>query len=134
MKMLKIILGCLAVFVYTGGIQAEIIDFPDDDRYQTIPLDCPGADSVAVGFSFNGNPYVEYTYQIPASIVPIQLFEFVNSDRDERGRVIPGHYEDDYFYFADFYMDGLRVASPDTIHILVNYDIGGGCSALPIID
>lgn len=137
MKYFLVLIMCFSLGLYTGMIQpvsAEIIEYPDDDRYQMIPLDCSGADSVTVGFSFNGSPYLEYAMAVPAEIVPIYINEFIQPDTDENGRSIPGHYEGDSYYYVVFRVDGLWIAPTDTFHIIVNYDIGGGCSAPPIID
>ncbi|MCK5644367.1 MAG: hypothetical protein KAJ19_26445 [Gammaproteobacteria bacterium] len=135
MKITFVILACFALGAYTGMIQAEIIDYSDDDRIQIVRLDCPGVDSLTVGHAVNQDTiFAERVYAASDSIIPDAVWSFISPDRDEGGRAIPGHYEGFYLYYVDSWIDGLRIASLDTFRVAVNYDIAGGCNASPIID
>lgn len=134
MKYFLALIMCLLLGLYTGMIQAEIIEEVDDDETQWIRFyECADYDSFTVGISLNDDTvYAEYAYQPTDSLCIPQSFNMFTI-RDERDRVLPGIHVVTYGFYVDSWLYGDRIASPDTVHMTATKSIPGGCNPISIL-
>ena len=126
----------LFILLFATGVYAGMLEFTDDDPVQWIVFtECdPDIDSVQLWFKVNDD--IAYTYygQVLNDSVLSTSLQYIAPDVDEFNRLIPGHYEGQYWYYGLAFILGHGIAPLDTSHIFVSYDISGGCSGRLQID
>ncbi len=128
----------LFVLILATGVYAGMLEFTDDDPYQTFVFECDPTvhDSVRVWFkTVDTDSFLTFITVIPPAIIHSAQFNFIPSDRDSNGYIISGHYEGEYwFYEESFLILGGSILGEDTTHVYVNYDQPTGCSPRRLID
>lgn len=129
--MKKITLSILILFMMVG-VNAAIVNETDDDRKQMLVFDhCFDFDSIALMLSLDlDSGFVEFIRYPGDSVIVSEILEYIAPDRDEQDRIIPGHYQGDYYYYIDAFSGGDRIAAEDTVNIAVDYVIPSGCSGI----
>jgi hypothetical protein len=130
MRMTLAIFACLVVGAYAG-----MIDLPEDnDPLQEFDFSACDPDSyyaVIVGASINlDSGYSEIEHVLTDTVRSV-TFGYIRPDKNSNGRLIPGHYAGQYwFYVIGLPRDGSPVLPVDTLHQTVSYDILPGCGAV----
>lgn len=126
----------LFTLILAVGAYAGMFDYTDDDPVQWIVFDnCdPAIDSVQLWFKVNADSAYSYYGQVLDDSVLSTSLQYIIPDTDEFDRLIPGHYEGEYWTFSVAYQFNRGIAPMDTSHVFVSYDISSGCSGRLVID
>jgi len=133
--MIKKIIMIVAVFATMS--MAGMIEYTDNDPIQEITIDCDWSvtDSVKLWFYLEDSGMENYYAFTADTSLSSHIFQFINPDRDENDRLIPGHYEGEYYLYTESFLTaGGSVLDPDTTHIWVEYDIPAPCGVAVTID